>query len=326
MLYRFSITIISSLDTFKVKNVVLESLSVEQEILAENINLIPIQNTYFVDLDIHSKYLGMTAKYSLKITDTVPNTVDYPDISNSYTIQGEVFLKGTVYKDYLYCKKMFCNLTGRYDLFVDPLNDNYTDAKGIVGMLFNSAQRWLENRVDLNKMMGFYYYNLPANQGYIEFSNFKYVKRVLQINEDCIPPIPLTFLTQATGFVPEQLGEVLSQDIKDKLGFPDYFYNPSHFPVKSIYVEPVNKNRIILIESYYYSKELQKDNDVSLWTMQYPDILVKAVCKEMEVYNNNLDMARMYETVVMGELIEIEKNSVAEQMNAFSPSQMTMRS
>ncbi len=312
------------------RSVYLQSIKVSNiELLQRDIKLqySQVDNFYFADdIVVDDTYANQEAEYRLLIEDTLPtDDPNYPQIVNKFTIIGKLYLKYEIFKDYLYCKRLFCQLTGRYDLFADPLKNDYRDIKGIVELLFNSGQKWIETQLDIGSLMGFMYYRLPANNGTIEFKNIRYVKKVVELRDDRY--IELPFCAQAIGLVPEQRedGEhPLSEDIRERLGYPNYYYTADGLLYRAIVVEPVDYDRDIIIQCYYYSKRLMEDKDMNFWTVEYPDVLVKSAIRELEIYMGNFDKAQMYEIELMKRLNEIRKDFVAHTYGSIKPNQMVM--
>lgn len=309
------------------RKVVLEQLLVNDEIpLLDNpiiLNYSSTDNLYYSDfIEVSDEYANREATYIVNVYDTLPTDVDYPKIENKFLIGGKVYLKANIIKDYLYCKRLFCHLTGRYDLFVDPLKNDFADVKGIVELVFNSGQNWIETQLDIGSLMGFMYYRLPAYQSSIEFKNVRYIKKVVELVNGKYNEIP--FYAQAIGMVPDQRGNELSNDIKQKLNFPEYYYTIESLPFKAISVEPTDYDRDIIIQCYYYSKKLIEDSDVNFWTIEYPDILVKSAIRELEIYMGNYDKAQIYELELLKRLNEIRKDFVAHKYGSLMPNQMVM--
>lgn len=301
-----------------IQNVTISSLTDGvNEILQQPIPMTKYGSIYTAQLEVPDIYINKTLTYTITIQDLAPEQLEEwmpPDlrIANQYSISGQIFIYSPTVFDYKYCKRMFVLLTGRYDMVANPLEDNYTDVLGQLNLLFNSAQQWLDEQADMHKFIGFIYKELPANQDWIDFKNVRYIKKIFELKEDNTLS-PVSFVVTASSMVPYQLGDILTEEQKQTLNLPDIVYDLTHYPTRIVYIPPIDKDRKLLVECYYYSPKLERDSDISFWTMQAPEILVKTAYMKLQEFNNNLEHAQFLRQDVLAYVNELRKDFIAEQ-------------
>lgn len=297
-------------------------------ILQEPIIMSKYDNLYFVYVNIPDEYMNKELMYEIEVIDKLPKEIYewMPEslvLYNKYVVSGNIFLYSPQFRDYKYVKRMLVTLTGRYELVNNPKQDDYSDPTGQLNFLFNSAQRWLDEKADITKFIGFLYKELPAGQDWISFNGVRYIRRIYEIGDNKeVKSIP--FLIMASSMVPEQLGNTLTQQQKDELGLPNDMYNTEHYPTKIVYVKPEDKNRKILIECYYYSQPLERDSDISFWTVQAPELLVKTAYMKMNEFYNNIEHANYLRQDIISSLIELRNNYTAEMWESIPYHNMKM--
>ncbi len=327
-MYQFIFSINISSDKESIQNA-------ELILLNNTYPLTKVGNTYSTTVDIPSDVLNQDVDYTVVVYEKLPVSELYEGmplsmyVDNTYTVTGKVKFRASVRKDYFYCKRMFIKLTGRYDLVANPIADDYSDIYGLVSMYFNTAQKYLDDLFDIEKMKGFYYYQLPANEYIISLSNIRYVKNVWEVKEDSDGnkyTERIDYYPIASGFVPEQcaLESSEKQIIIQNTGLPAELLE-DNFPVKYIYIQPKNEDRHILIETFYYSKELIRDEDITFWTMIHPELLVRTAVMVMERYNKNYNDALTLEQGIIKEVLNISKDYIASEISAIPHYNMCMR-
>lgn len=246
---------------------------------------------------------GLTYEYYIRVEETSP-------ANNKYYINGKLTgsTASLIPHTLGWCRKFLVDISGRYDLVVDAVNGDYTD-NGLGNWYLNSAQQRLDNLLQYNKSTAWLYKELAANTSMITFQQCRHVRNVYeQTNDSDQDRTMLSWSTLQVGLAPEQKAETAETlDWTKNIVFGD------HYVYQSIYLEPSESARLIAIEADWYSRHLTNDTDKSFWTVQHPQLLVRAAQREMEVDMRNTQGVNDIDAPLLAAVQDIYKNLCAEE-------------
>ena len=209
--------------------------------------------------------------------------VEVTEGENTYWVNG--FINGTPAWDDLNTlagvRRMLVLESGRYDLVRDAANNDFTDL-GLANYYINNAQRWLDRRLPYHKTSARLYKTLAAGASMITFTMARSVTDVWRINDDgSFTRIP--WATLHVGLAPDQ-----KDDTQEDHHEVETLVFGNHWADQAIYVEPDTENsRNLIIWANWYCPKLVNDTDVSFWTVQHPELLVRAACMQIEIGMRN---------------------------------------
>jgi len=239
-------------------------------------------------------------------------------------------------------RKWVIEETGRYDLVVDAVGNNYSDAG--VDKYINEGIKWLErNLPGGNKTDSWMFHTLPAGTAVIRLTRARVVREVWLAHEDGKPRCPLKLVGPnelmrwfggpepphvddgplcwsplVGALAPEQ--ELLTKQQMDDAGLTDnqhiIFENTPdlHYPYRHIGLGPVvSQDRQVLVLGKFQSKYLSDDCDVNWWTMEEPGLVVRATAMQMEIGHRNTQGVQDYETPLRDELRQIYHDLVEQE-------------
>jgi hypothetical protein len=79
-----------------------------------------------------------------------------------------------------------------------------------------------------------------------------------------------------------------------------------------VIVPPASQQMLIEVRGFFYSKELVEETDVNHWTVNHPLTLVKAVMRELEIFNQNQSKVKGWDDALLIEIDQINKDLVSE--------------
>jgi len=256
---------------------------------------------------------GLQYEYYLRVEETTP-------ANNKFYIYGK--LTGSVASilphTLGWCRKKLVDISGRYDLVADAAGGDYTDL-GLANWYLNSAQQRLDNLLQYNKSTAWLYKELPANTSMITFQQCRFVKEVYEQTDDSDQErTRVTWWTLNVGLAPEQREAVAEDDpLQEGELVIDWTKNivfGEHYATQAVYVEPSDTARLIVVEAEWYSRHLTDDADKSFWTVQHPQLLVRAAQREMEVDMRNSQGVNDMDQPLLADIQNIYRNLVAEEM------------
>lgn len=241
-------------------------------------------------------------EYYLKITDTTSFT-------NVYYVHGSIsgtyseLMQGTLG----YVRRLLVDVSGRYDLAVDPANGNYADA-GLANMYINEAQRWLDRRLPHHKTMAKLYKTVPANTEMITFNQARSVSGVFEAFSDGTHQL-LNWSSLIVGLAPDQIDE--------SLGNLPYTANviagDAHWPKHAVWIAPSDKERVVCVLANWYCPKLIEDHDRSYWTVQHPLLLAHTAMELIEIGHRNTQGVNDFRGPILDDLQTIYHDLVEEE-------------
>lgn len=219
-------------------------------------------------------------------------------------------------------RKKVIEVSGRYDLIGEEFSDNGIDFYIMAGM------RYLDDLVESQKDYAHFYKYLLQGEWNIQIPYCKSIHAVyissqtekwrlekkdldwlvlncyseLASQLDQGPPIYYaTVATRMVGTKPPSLSYYM-----------DYIV-PTSNEYNAIALLPITNSTLMLdVIGKFYSTPLTKNEDSNFWTEVYPSTLVKAACREIEIYNQNQSKTTAWTNTILQDLDGINKNLVDE--------------
>lgn len=214
--------------------------------------------------------------------------------------------------------------SGRYDL-VEPSNKNISANRYI-----NAACRWLDRLTEHTKEIGRVFRTIGAGDFLVSFQHCRALMRVgisdesnfqgwltrYTLDELKSKPnytTPFSDVTRGTpvDFAPGYFN-LVDTDSDDYSGFTDWITTISDWKTYNgiILMPPADKDYLVDIWGKFYSETLINDDDTNFWSEAEPQILVKAVMRELEVFHRNRAGQEDWEVAIRDELFGAEKDYV----------------
>lgn len=218
-------------------------------------------------------------------------------------------------------RNQFVSLSGRYDL---------ADSDGIdtLNLLVNSASKFLDRLTEVQKTPATCYKYLPINGWNVQFPYCRAVKEVWVANLDFrweLDKVPLDWM----------ITELMNQKVANLTQGPPRFYAPlltrivDSIPTdinnyidtivsqgqqyNAVLILPIPDIQLLVsVVGFFYSDNLVLDTDTNFWTDSNPGILIKAIFRELEVFNQNAERVAAWEKVITTELDGLNKDLVEE--------------
>lgn len=192
---------------------------------------------------------------------------------------------------------LFIETSGRYDLLevVPGEEEGDPDIEQPSARAYHylrSGQRWLDRELGHPKTDAWIVIELAAEETVITFENVRYVKDVFEVVTDGDP-----------------------KRIAWTRAYYDVETEEDHWPLHGIEVEPVDYTRTLKILCAWYSPAMSDGDAVSFWTIQHPEVLIRAMQRELEVDMRNTQGVKDYEEPLMHDCQRIYADMVAEEMS-----------
>lgn len=224
-------------------------------------------------------------------------------------------------------RQKFVDLSGREDLQNDDGSDNGAN------FFINSGQRFLDRLDIVPKTIGKVYKTLSAGDWYATFTECRAVKEVYTMTDEARKkltkkalgwilleyPKPIADLDQGA---PIYYGPAILREVPQNLtnitiskfvGETVQVDSTSHLTYNGIiWMPPCEESMILEIQGLFYSEALSADADLSHWASNYPDILVWAALRSLEISYRNTEGARDWKTAILEEVSTLGMDVVEE--------------
>lgn len=229
--------------------------------------------------------------------------------------------------NFIQIKDHFSVLSGRYDLI-----DN--SSRGTLEMIFNHASRYLDMLSQNSKSAGSSFVQLSSDEYSVSFPLCRSVKEVwvttatakwqlekmslqdliynyYRSNVSVDSGAPLYYSPVITRVIPEGT---------DLTGFSSYLNyidtTSTTYDYNAIVIAPPTDEELLVeVKGFFYSKELTNDQDSNYWSEMFPSILIRAAMRELELYNQNESKAKLWESYLITDMIEISKDLVEQSIS-----------
>jgi len=221
-------------------------------------------------------------------------------------------------------RRNFRSLSGRYDLIDD-------DPTGLANFLINSASRYLDRATEHQKTWGVHFEEIAADAFHADIPFCRAVKEVWvgtdqnerwQLEKMGIQDLIRNYLSSPPDSgEPLRYSPVITRRIPEGVdisAFSSYLtYTDTATDLDNdfnsvVIVPPTDETLLVEVKGLYYSKELVEDADENYWTVVHPLTLLKAVMRELEIFNQNRSKTRAWDEALGIEIQNINQDLVEE--------------
>ena len=253
--------------------------------------------------------------------------------------------------DLLEIRTRLVKQSGHFELVADAASGDYSDNGA--NIYINDGQRWLDDQLPYAKGEAILFKTIVSGESFKTFSLARIVKSVWCVDaadgrtrlerktfeemQELYPDVPLTsidtgrpvyFCNAPIGVAPELIGvgeEEMTGDGIIDLEHTSFEWE-DQLPLKGIIVmPPADGDYTLKIICQWYCPELTSDEDVSFWSVERPQMLVRAarMKMEMDLHRNSTGKAD-FQRDLLEDLQKIYHNLIAEEM-AGPPSMHVMK-
>ena len=217
-------------------------------------------------------------------------------------------------------------LSGRKDL---------SDARKT--FFINSGQRYLDRLDTLRHSIGKVYRTVNANDWYLTFENCRAIEAVYVADDE-----------ERWQLTKKELGWLMleyDEPIADlDTGEPEYYATPiirnvpldarstlsrfvgetvqvdhKHFGYNGvIFMPPTDEELVVEIQGLFYSEKLSVDSDESEWSVTYPDLLLMAAFRALEVFYRNTEGVNDWTNAINMEIVTLGMDLVEEDVTSIN--------
>lgn len=226
-------------------------------------------------------------------------------------------------------RKWFIKASGRYDLVVDT-----TDwADNGANVYINAGLRWLDRQVEFLNQYAKMFRSLSAGSYLIKIPRCRAIDSVNTRKSDGT----IASLTMLTF---QELREKYPEDVSTVASGVPSFYSivslrqhdeadsspPSTEGIVSsdwksndglLVMPPPSEDLVVIIEGKFASTQLSADEDENFWTLNEPNILVKAGLRELEAFYRNRSGVEDWTASIMHDLVGVEKDYIEKAFSQF---------
>lgn len=216
--------------------------------------------------------------------------------------------------------------SGRFDLVTPALENNGIDR------YINAACKWLDRLTEHHKEIGRVFRTLSAGEFMVSFQHSRVIMRVGisddthfygwltrntldELKSDSKYAAPLSSITRGTpvDFAPGYFRTVDTES-SDYSGYGTWVTSISDWKTYNglILLPPADKSYLVDIWGKFFSENLSENTDENYWTTAEPQILVKAVLRELEVFARNREGQADWELAIRDELLGHEKDFIED--------------
>lgn len=220
-------------------------------------------------------------------------------------------------------KKRFRDLSGRYDLADD-------DAADTLRFIINSACKNLDRLTENQKTWGSYFNTLAADAYQLTIPHCRAIKEVWlatttarwQLEKMNLQDIIVNYLASAPDSGSSlYYSPVITRKIPENadlsafstyMTFLDTITNTNNSYNGIVILPPPDSTVLVEVRGFFYSRELVNDSDENYWSINHPLTLLKAVMRELEVFNQNKSKTNAWDEALANEITNINKDLVEE--------------
>lgn len=203
-------------------------------------------------------------------------------------------------------REKFRDLSGRYDLVTANGTDEGAD------FFINAGQRWLDRQLDFQGASAVTTLSLSTDAYSASVNEVRAIKNVgiTQDSDD------FDFLVK-TGYEGLKRHTMVadSSDSDEPRWYAfgrDAPGSRGNFNQEILIWPPTDAQRTLLVEGLFASTELSNDGDESFWSVNFPDILVKATMFKAEAFQRNTSGEQDFRQSLLDDLRGIDHDEVEE--------------
>ena len=227
-------------------------------------------------------------------------------------------------------RRLFRDVSGRYDLVNDDLSDNGSD------LYIRAGSKSLDRKSMTFKSSAERILDLTAGDWLVQFEYARAVQEVwiatsegrwqlekaqslAKLLSDYYSDTPAEISTGSPRYYSPFLSRNIPEDITaaELTAFSTYVatIDPSGYEYNAIILScPIDVTGVIEIKGLFYSKELVNDTDANYWSTQDPLLLVREAIRKTFVTSGNRSMNKTYEEELVKDLLEIEKDFIEQEI------------
>lgn len=224
---------------------------------------------------------------------------------------------------------------GRTDLVVDT--SAYVDAG--IQYFIDAGQRYLDNHQFTPKTHGWYKMNIAASAVFQEIQSIRVIKEVWMQNVDGRFPLE----KKPYGWIKENYADQASaldtgqpaywahavtlmsteQQALTRANYTnDFTYDADDLLFSDenpydreavLWMPPADGAYTLQVLAEFFSKFLSADTDKNFWTLIYPEVLIKAAQRAIEVAYRNTEGVKDWDSAIFDDLVGIDSNLVKEE-------------
>lgn len=219
-------------------------------------------------------------------------------------------------------RQAFITLSGRFDIEEDLTLANF---------FINQACQFLDRLSENQKTWASSYAYLAAGGWYVEFQRCRAVKEVWasttearwQLEKMDIQDILSTYFTDLIAnldqgtplYYSPAVTRVSPEGAAPLSNVTDYldYISTTGQTYNAVLIAPAPSIQTLIdVKGFFYPKELTADNHSNYWSTVHPSLLIKAVLREVEVFNRNSTGVRDWTEAILADLDGINKDLVEE--------------
>lgn len=231
--------------------------------------------------------------------------------------------------------------SGRADLVNSDYTDNGMDVK------IRAACRWLDLTTDVKESWAQYKYDLASGEYKIDVPNIRSIERVYAYGSDGRVKLdPLTFeemkekytdaMADTDSGAPKYycsaiLNLYYGQNTYANLAafllavaagtapftqdYDEIYFGPAEGYSTVLVAPPVDETYTISIWGRFFSKPLTEETDQNFWSVRYPELLIMAVQRQLEIDSRNTEGVKDWTLAIMEYKTSVEYDLISEQIS-----------
>ncbi|GAF84059.1 unnamed protein product [marine sediment metagenome] len=221
-------------------------------------------------------------------------------------------------------KRMFRDLSGRYDLVDDDSQDTIND-------LINEASRTLDRKSETQKTWGSHFEEAAIDAFKVDIPYCRAIKEVWLTDADLdrwqlekmdLQEIIALYLSSTpTSGSPEYYSPVVTRHIPEDADLTAFAAYMTYLDTSTalgydfnavVILPPTSEAVLVEVRGLFYSAKMVEDSDTNFWSVVHPLTLLKATFHQLEIFNQNDGRTKQWRTALAEDLDGISKDLVEE--------------
>lgn len=220
--------------------------------------------------------------------------------------------------DLLWIRRKFAERSGRADLVKDGLEGNDTDNGA--DFYINAACRDLDLEQDTEYTMAQHQFTLAIDAYEIDVLNSRSINKVYYTSTD---NAQVELKIKSYEWMRKTYPKLGSTDsgsptywaVQSKRRSPEQKGGGPHPENMSILIlPPTNASTAVTIFGRFWSDKLKENGDENYWSVNFPELLVLATCRNAEGWYRNTQGYNDYDRLVQKALLGIDKDLAEQEM------------